>query len=226
MLGLRHQKIGKSFGGTILGEWGVQPSELKNPNLLDETFQPGLTWSIKMPPSPRMLTSGYEGVVRGMKVGMLDRDTDWRCCHTLCKLASAKLPDTKMIQCYRDWVNLKEKRNSTCKQTTSLTSCHEPNANLDYKFNSKKYFVSTVHLNKMSHGSSFDNPKIEVKPPSQTVCLQKFISKMGDIINVFQTDIKLNIDTRWHKNANWKRTLNMQHINKLPQWIYENVSKE
>ena len=147
MLGLRHQKIGKSFGGTILGEWGVQPSELKNPNLLDETFQPGLTWSIKMPPSPRMLTSGYEGVVRGMKVGMLDRDTDWRCRYTLCKLANAKLPDTTVFNATEIGTTRKQKKELHMqKKTTSPTSCHEPNANLDYKFNFPKYFVSTVHL--------------------------------------------------------------------------------
>lgn len=35
-----------------------------------------------------------------------------------------------------------------------------------------------------------------MKPPSLTVFWAEIISKMGDIINVFQTDIKMNIDTR------------------------------
>lgn len=44
MLGLPSSEIGKLFWGIPFWDMGGIPlSELKHPNLLDETFQPGLT---------------------------------------------------------------------------------------------------------------------------------------------------------------------------------------
>lgn len=102
----RHQKLGKLFGGKFSGRWGhtarwAEASESPWWNLPTRTHL--------IHKDATITTDAYLGGVWVLFVGytyclgMLDRDTDWECRYTLCKLANAKLPVTKMVQCYRDW---------------------------------------------------------------------------------------------------------------------------